>query len=178
MNAPNLITIGRFILVPAVISMIFSAEWVLAFTLFLVAGISDAIDGFIAKRFNMTTELGAVLDPLADKLLLISIYVALGFVGVLPKWLATIVVFRDVLIVGAVILAWFLEKPMPIRPLIISKINTFAQIGLAAVVLGSLASRIPLGNSLPVMVVIVAGLTVLSAGAYLALWLKHMAAED
>ena len=78
----------------------------IAFLLFLAAGISDAVDGFLAKRFGMTTELGAYLDPLADKALIVSIYVTLGITGVIPRWLVILVVSRDIMIVGAVMLSW------------------------------------------------------------------------
>ena len=82
-----------------------------AFLLFLAAGISDAVDGFLAKRFGMTTELGAYLDPLADKALIVSIYVTLGITGVIPRWLVILVVSRDIMIVGAVMLSWVVGQP-------------------------------------------------------------------
>ena len=81
MNIPNLITLGRILLVPIVVWAIASGAMWIAFVLFLAAGVSDAIDGFLAKRFNMTTELGAYLDPLADKALIVSIYLTLGING-------------------------------------------------------------------------------------------------
>src|ERR1043165_2429801 len=105
----------------------------IAFVLFLAAGISDAVDGFLAKRFGMATELGAYLDPLADKAMLVSIYVALGITGALPAWLVILVVSRDIMIVGAVILSWVVDKPVPLRPLPVSKLNTVAQIVPAGV---------------------------------------------
>src|SRR5690242_17802529 len=104
MNIPNLITIGRLLLVPFVVAMITREEWGLAFLGFAVAGLSDAIDGFIARRFEMRSELGAYLDPVADKALLVSIYITLAVVGVLPAWLAIVVVSRDLMVVGAVVL--------------------------------------------------------------------------
>ena len=88
---------------PLVIVMIMQERWSAAFVLFVVAGISDAVDGFIARRFDMRSELGAYLDPIADKALLVSIYVTLAVVGVLPVWLAIVVVSRDVMIVAAIL---------------------------------------------------------------------------
>ena len=85
MSIPNLITLGRILLVPVLVWAIISGEMQLAFLLFLAAGISDAVDGFLAKRFGMATELGAYLDPLADKVLIVSIYVALGITDALPR---------------------------------------------------------------------------------------------
>ena len=74
--------------------------------MFLAAAVSDAVDGFLAKRFGMNTELGAYLDPLADKVLIVSIYVTLGITGVIPLWIVILVVSRDFMIVGAIILSW------------------------------------------------------------------------
>src|SRR6185369_9620512 len=97
---PNLITLGRILLVPFVVWAIASGAMWIAFVLFLVAGVSDGVDGFLAKRFNMTTVLGAYLDPLADKALIVSIYLTLGINGFIPRWLVILVVSRDILIVG------------------------------------------------------------------------------
>ena len=112
LNLPNLITLARIIMVPVVVWAIASRQMQIAFLLFLAAGVSDAVDGFIAKRFNMASELGAHLDPLADKTLIVSIYVALGITEAIPRWIVILVVSRDILIVGGVMLAWFLGEPM------------------------------------------------------------------
>ncbi len=176
MTIPNLITIARLLMVPLVVVMIGAGHWAAAFAIFLLAGVSDAIDGFIARRWGMQSELGAYLDPLADKALLVSIYVALAIHGVLPGWVAIVVVFRDIMIVAALLLSMLLDKPMEVRPLIVSKLNTGAQIGFAALLLGSNA----FGGAPPLLVeiglLITVALTLCSAGAYLVLWLRHMAA--
>src|SRR5919198_356949 len=138
LSIPNLITLGRILLVPVVVWAITAGEMRVAFVLFLAAGISDAADGFLAKRFGMSTELGAYLDPLADKAMMISVYVALGISESIPAWLVILVVSGDIMIVGAVILSWLVDKPVPLRPLLVSKLNTVAQIVLAAVVLAAL----------------------------------------
>jgi cardiolipin synthase len=134
MTIPNLITIARLILVPLVIASIGSGNWQIAFVLFAVAGISDGVDGFIARRFNMRSELGAYLDPLADKALLVSIYVALAVFNVLPGWLAILVVSRDLMIVSAIMLSWLMDRRLEIRLLTVSKMNTAAQITFAGLV--------------------------------------------
>src|SRR6187431_2003922 len=121
MSIPNLITLGRILLVPVLVWAIISGEMRLAFALFLAAGISDAVDGFLAKRFNMASELGAYLDPLADKTLIVSIYVTLGIAGKIPLWLVILVVSRDIMIVSAVILSWLIDKPVAVKPLMVSK---------------------------------------------------------
>src|SRR5208282_5947057 len=123
LSIPNLITLGRILLVPVVVWAITSGEMSIAFFLFLAAGISDAVDGFLAKRFHMASELGAYLDPLADKALIVSIYVALGIAGALPISLVILVVSRDIMIISGFMLSWLVGKPMPVRPLPVSKAN-------------------------------------------------------
>ncbi|WP_336489047.1 CDP-alcohol phosphatidyltransferase family protein [Methylobacterium nigriterrae] len=174
MTIPNLITIGRLILVPFVVAMIGQGEWGLAFAGFVVAGLSDAVDGFIAKRFAMRSELGAILDPLADKALLVSIYVALAIQGALPGWLAIVVVSRDAMVVAAILVAWLMARPLAIRPLAIGKLNTAAQIAFAALVLGSRAFGSGLGGTEGWASAALAVLTALSAALYLRIWLVHM----
>ena len=135
LSIPNLITLGRILLVPIVVWAITSGGMRIAFFLFLAAGISDGVDGFLAKRFHMTSELGAYLDPLADKALIVSIYISLGIAGALPIFLVILVVSRDIMIISAFMLSWLVGKPMPVRPLAVSKANTLAQILLAILVL-------------------------------------------
>lgn len=176
MTLPNLITIGRLILVPLVIVMIVNARWQAAFIVFVAAGVSDAVDGFIAKRFDMASELGAYLDPVADKALIVSIYITLAMVGAIPSWLVILVVSRDIMIVSAVILSWVMENPVEIAPFVVSKLNTAAQIALAALVLGSKAFGVDPGPAMQLGQLLVALLTIGSMTAYLAFWLRHMAA--
>jgi cardiolipin synthase (CMP-forming) len=173
-NIPNILTLARLCLVPVVIVMITSHAWLGAFAVFVIAGITDAVDGFIARHFNQRTELGAYLDPLADKALLVSIYITLAIVNIIPSWLAIIVVARDIMILGAILLALVLHNPITIEPLKISKANTFVQIAFAAFMLGTLAFNITSEMPQTAMVIIVALLTIGSMGAYLSLWLKHM----
>ena len=178
MNLPNLITIGRILLVPVVVWAIGSGQMQIAFLIFLIAGVSDAVDGFLAKRLRMTSDLGAHLDPLADKALIVSIYVALGITEAIPRWLVILVVSRDILIVGGVMLAWFVGKPMRVKPLLVSKLNTVAQIMLACLVLGSLAFSVRLEPLEYVVMAMVAVLTLASIGAYVREWVLHMNASE
>lgn len=175
MTIPNLITIARLLMVPMVVVMIGAEQWATAFGIFLLAGVSDAVDGFIARRWGMQSELGAYLDPLADKALLVSIYIALAIQGVLPGWVAIVVVSRDIMIVSALLLSMVLEKPMAVRPLIVSKLNTGAQIGFAALLLGVNAFGFAPALLIQVGLVVTVALTLCSAAAYLVLWLRHMA---
>ena len=174
MSIPNLITLGRVILVPVVFWLLLTGELKAAFLVFVVAGISDAVDGFLAKRFNWETELGAYLDPIADKLLIVCIFIALGVTGRLPSWLVIMVVSRDVLIVIAVVLSWLLGNPTPMKPLAVSKINTVAQIVLAATVLADEAFALRLNGPVQFLNLLVAVTTVASLIAYLRVWLRHM----
>lgn len=173
-SLPNFITIARLLLVPVIVSMIVAGQWGDAFAVFVVAGLSDAADGWLAKTFDLRTELGAFLDPLADKTLLVSIYVALGVAGAIPANLAILVVSRDVMIVGGFITAWLLDKPLEIHPLFVSKVNTTAQIAFAAAVLAAKAFALPTAYWYLPAAYLVAALTVASAGAYLAQWIRHM----
>jgi cardiolipin synthase len=173
LSLPNLITMARILCVPLIVWTITSGHMLPAFLLFMAAGISDAVDGFLAKRFNMSTELGALLDPLADKALIVSIYVALGFTEALPRWVVILVVSRDILIVGGFLLAMLIDRPMPVRPHPVSKLNTVAQIVLAGVVLGSLGLKFDAGWVLPVLMALVTILTLLSIGFYVAEWIRH-----
>ena len=174
MSIPNLITLARILLVPVLVWAIIAGEMRLAFLLFLVAGISDAVDGFLAKRFGMATELGAYLDPLADKVLIVSIYVALGITGVLPAWLVILVVSRDIMIVGAVLLSWLVDNPVAMKPALVSKLNTAAQIVFATLTLAALALSVNAEPLLTVMMGLVVILTLLSIGFYLREWVRHM----
>jgi cardiolipin synthase len=166
--------LGRIILVPIVVWAITSGEMRAAFFLFLAAGISDAVDGFIAKRFHMASELGAYIDPLADKALIVSIYVALGIAAALPISLVILVVSRDIMIIAGFMLSWVVGKPMPIKPLPVSKANTLAQILLAVWVLAEYAFGLNVTPVTAIGVGLVTVLTLLSIAFYLAEWLRHM----
>jgi len=173
-NLPNVITLGRILLVPVIVWAIASNQMAIAFVIFVVAGVSDAIDGFLAKRFNMTTEIGALLDPVADKALLVSIYVTLGISGDIPRWLVILVVSRDFMIVGAVIISWILDNPVPMKPLMVSKLNTVAQVAFAALVLASLGFGFSTAPYEIVLMSCVTVLTLLSVSFYLVEWARHM----
>ena len=174
MNLPNLITLGRLILVPVIVWLLLSGFTRAAFFAFLIAGLSDAADGFLAKRYKMETELGAYLDPLADKMLIVCIFVTLGLGGGLPVWLVIAVVTRDILIVAAVVLSWIMGHPVAIRPFIVSKANTVSQIVLAGTVLVDEGFSLDLSGIRIVLVWLTAALTLASLASYLNAWLRHM----
>jgi cardiolipin synthase len=177
-SIPNIITLGRILLVPVLIWAIASNQMEIAFAIFVVAGVSDAVDGFLAKRFNMASELGALLDPLADKALLVSIFVTLGILGAVPIWLVILVVSRDIMIVGAVIVSWLFNKPVPMKPLLVSKLNTGAQVGFAALVLAALGFGFDSSPYDTLLMVAIAVLTLVSVSFYLVEWVRHMSTID
>lgn len=179
-NLPNLITVGRLLLVPVVIWLILDAHSGIAFWVFVGAGVSDGLDGFIAKRFAWRSRLGALLDPIADKTLLVSVYVTLGWAGMLPKWVVILVVFRDVMIVGGFLLIQTTAAPKRFDPLYISKLNTLAQIALVAFVLahqgvgfGGWATRVVFDLTIGV-----AATTVLSGLSYLVRWARILSRAE
>jgi cardiolipin synthase len=144
----NLITMLRFLLVPAIIYALMTGYTGLAFAGFIVAGISDGIDGLVARHFNQRSELGTYLDPLADKLLLVS--------------------------VCAVLLSTVMAHPVAMRPIFVSKANTAVQIVLAALVLAELAFSVAFGPARQGLVILSGILTAASTAAYFVSWLKHM----
>ena len=181
MNIPNLISLGRLLAVPLAVWLILREAYDYAFWLVVVAGMSDAVDGFIAKRFNASTALGAYLDPMADKALLMAAYVALGHAGEIESWLVILVVFRDVMIVGGVLLLNTMTHHFRVRPLLVSKINTVAQIVLVVLVLGKLGLGVGIASAgiISVMTYLVAATTFISGACYLVKWSKRAAkAED
>lgn len=173
-HLPNLLTILRLTLVPVTIYLILGRELAAAFWVFVVAGLTDALDGPLARVLGVSGGLGAYLDPLADKALLVGIYVTLGSGGHLPLWLVLLVVFRDVLIVGGALLVHALTHRLEMQPLWISKLNTALQIGLAALVLAEPALALDAGRIVPLLIYAVAATTVASGAAYTATWLRRL----
>ena len=178
MNLPNVITLGRLLSVPLAIWLILSGAYWASFWTFVLAGVSDAVDGFIAKRFNLRTHIGALLDPVADKALLVSVYVTLGMAGQLPTWLVILVVFRDLMIVGGFVLVQLLVQKIRWEPLLVSKLNTALQIILAAFTLARLGYGAEDHGLVTALVFAVATTTVLSGAAYLVRWAKAIAGTE
>lgn len=179
LNLPNLISLGRLLLVPLAISLILDNRYWAAFWVFVIAGISDALDGFIAKRFDWRTRLGALLDPLADKVLLVSVYVTLGIAGQLWPWLVVLVVFRDLMIIGGFLLIHMLAAmPKLFKPLFISKINTGVQVAMVGYVLARRGLGAEPGPADFVLSMAVAVTTVVSGLTYLVRWARILARSE
>ena len=177
-NLPNLISLGRLLLVPLAIWLILGGRYGAAFWVFIVAVVSDALDGFIAKHFDRRTRLGALLDPVADKALLVSVYVTLGLAHQLWTSLVIIVVFRDVVIVGGFLLIQAFAVPKKYDPLYISKINTGLQIALVAFVLARLGLGANAGGIDVALSYAVIATTILSGLSYVVRWARILARSE
>lgn len=175
MNAANIITVGRLLAVPLVLYFLLHGDMRAAFVVFLLAGVSDAVDGAIARHFNQRTELGAWLDPLADKLLMVSVFVMLAWLDFIPDWLVFMAVTRDALIVGGFLISTLMSNPIKVAPLFVSKANTAAQILLVVLVLSNRAFGLGLENAVTAMLYLTALLTFASGASYLVLWMRHIA---
>lgn len=140
-DLPNIITFFRFLLVIPVVLLLLNRRYGEALLVFALAGFSDALDGYLAKRYRWTSRLGALLDPLADKLMLVSGFVTLAWLGLIPPWLVGLVILRDVVIVtGAIVYNMRIEK-LEAAPSVVSKLNTLAQILLVLAVIYSQAVK-------------------------------------
>jgi cardiolipin synthase len=136
-DIPNVITVFRFLLVPPLVLLLLREQFGLALLIFGIAGFSDALDGYLAKRFNWTSRLGALMDPLADKLLLVSSFITLGWLQQIPLWLVGVVILRDLVIVGGALVYNFRIERLEAEPSMVSKLNTFTQIMLVLAILFS-----------------------------------------
>jgi cardiolipin synthase len=159
---------ARLLAVPVVVWLILADRMAAAFWIFIAAGMSDAIDGYLAKRLDARSVLGSYLDPLADKLLLIAIYLLLGREGHIPAWLVVLVIARDAALLAGSLLVVRSDRTTAMRPLLISKLNTSLQILLAGLVMARLGLGWPdIGIGLDVLVYAVAVTTFASGSAYL-----------
>jgi cardiolipin synthase len=163
---PNLITLIRLGLIWPVATGLAARNYPLALACFIAAGLSDGLDGFLAKRYGWTSELGKVLDPAADKLLLMTVFIECAWLGLIPWWLAVAVVARDLTIGAGAILFQALVGPLHGRPTVISKVNTLTQLGYVVVVLGHAIWDIPSQPRLDGLAWLVLGTTVLSGTDY------------
>jgi cardiolipin synthase len=166
-HIPNLICLLRIALIGPILSALHAGEHLTALVLFIVAAVSDGLDGYLAKRFSWTSNLGRFLDPLADKLLLVAVFVATAWLGLVPWWLTAAVVARDVMIgLGALVFrVWF--GPLHGRPTLISKINTAAQLLYVMLVLLNAAARVPPREVLDACALLTLATTVISGWHYL-----------
>jgi len=129
MNIPNFLSLLRIILVPVIVIFLIQNEYIKALIVFVIAGLTDALDGLLARLLNKQTELGAFLDPLADKILLSTSFISLSIFGLIPSWLTVIVISRDIIILIGIMTLSMMSITYEIKPVFVSKITTALQIG-------------------------------------------------
>ncbi len=167
---PNLLTLVRVAACPILVLLLHERNYELALYLFIAAGVTDGLDGYIAKKFDCVTSFGAVLDPIADKLLIASAYIMLAILGDIPFWLLIAVMFRDLVIIVGYLILVVMGHDVPMRPTYMSKINTFMQISLMGAVLVEKSGLLEIS---PLVVVLIAGVvvtTVVSGAQYVWFW--------
>jgi cardiolipin synthase len=173
-HLPNLICLIRIALIWPIAVALDHGDMPTALLLFVAAGVSDALDGYLAKRFRWTSELGKVLDPLADKLLLVTVFVEAAWLELIPWWLTAAVVARDVMIgLGALVYRlWF--GPLHGRPTVLSKINTALQLGYVSLVMLRAAVGVPPREMLDAAAALTLATTVLSGLHYVASFTRRV----
>ncbi len=172
-HLPNLICLARIALIWPVVAALDQGRYVLALMLFGVAAVSDGLDGYLAKRFHWTSELGKFLDPLADKLLLVIVFVKATWLGLVPWWLTAAAVARDVMIgLGALVFRlWF--GPLRGRPTVISKVNTALQLGYLLAVMLHAAVAFPPEEVLAALAVMAFATTIISGIDYVSAFTRR-----
>jgi cardiolipin synthase len=174
-DIPNLISVFRLLLVPLLVLLLLLDRHVAALLVFFIAGLSDAADGFLARHFGWSSELGAILDPLADKLLMISVTLTLAMQGLVPLWLAVVVVVRDAVIVGGAVCYRLIVGRFRATPSLVSKFNTglLILLVLATIAVHGFAWSIDLA---PLFLLV--GLTTVVSGAdYVYRWARRARSE-
>jgi cardiolipin synthase len=178
LNLPNFLTLVRILAIPFFLVLLASHLYFDALAVFILGGVTDALDGFVARRMNQKTALGAKLDPIADKLLLTSSFIMLGLMDGIPLWLVVLVVSRDaVILFGYAAISFLVEDRIEIRPTIMGKLSTVFQLITVAVVLALMANSQLLTAWLDdALFYITAATTVVSGVQYLyrgLLWLQN-----
>ena len=168
-DIPNIISILRIVLVAPITYFLWHQNYSIALLLFLIGGLSDGLDGFLARRYKWETELGVILDPMGDKLMMLSAYLLLGWYHLLPWWLVSLVIFRDLIIVVGTLLYRKFVGEAKLKPLFISKLNTALQILLVLSVMFSqmITLNLLIIDSLLWLVVVT---TLMSGYAYINEW--------
>ena len=167
---PNVLTVLRIILIVPFSYFLIEQSYQKAFLVFVIAGISDGVDGFLARHFNWRSRFGAIADPLADKLLLVTTYILLTWLGELPLWLVLLIFGRDLIIVFGGLLFHYKVHRFDVQPTLLGKICTFIQITYVVVLLLHLAGHAALGPLIDFGVYLVAGITLLSGLNYIHIW--------
>jgi cardiolipin synthase len=177
-QAPNILSSLRLVAAPVAAWLIYRSMDFEALCVFGFAGMSDAADGFLAKRYGLASQFGAWLDPAADKLLMLATFVTLTAVGAVPLWLTVLVIARDIAIVLGVGLARILEAPLQVKPLLAGKLSTVVQILYVGLILLLLTVDADTPMLAAVATIITAAFTLASFFAYAHVWLQAVAARS
>jgi cardiolipin synthase len=175
-HVPNALTLLRILLIPVLVALLFRQRYEAAFAVFFFSAISDFADGVIARRWNARTRFGAIADPLADKMTMLAVTLALTAQALLPVWLAAAIVARDIVIVAGAVAYHFVVGRYDMAPTFSSKLNTALQFLVLAVVLGDAAGILGAGAVLPALVWILLATIVASGAQYVWIW-AHKAVE-
>ncbi len=174
---PNIITIGRVLLIPVVAFLLLDHDYTLAFAVFVVAAVGDWVDGFIARRFNQMSQLGAVLDPVADKMTMMIVAILMAAQGLLPIWLAVVIVMRDAVIVAGAVAYRFVVGRIEMAPTRLSKANTFLEFGVISLVMAQAAQLVEAGAWLTPLFILVFASVLVSGAHYVWIW-RRKAVEE
>jgi len=172
-DIPNIITVLRFLMVPPTLLLLLEERYTLALLIFAIAGLSDGIDGFLAKRFHWTSRIGAIMDPLADKLLLVCSFLSLAWLGLIPLALVVAVMLRDLMIVLGAIALHYRYGRFEMQPTRVSKVNTFFQIVLVLAVVFHYGEFAHIPWIVDALVYIVWATTLISGANYVWIWGRH-----
>lgn len=176
-DLPNAISLGRILLTIPVVFMLLERRFTMALFLFALAGASDALDGHLAKRFGWQSRLGGILDPLADKALLMSAFLVLGAIGLIPVWLVVAAVCRDLLIVGGALVYHYQVEDLDATPTWASKLNTLLQILLLIAVMANAGPLLLPSGSIEALVWMTLTTTLLSGFQYVWIWSRKAKAQ-
>jgi len=176
-DIPNVISVFRALLVIPIVVLLQSQQFNMALLLFAIAGISDALDGFLAKRYSWASRLGSVLDPIADKILLVFTFVTLAVMNLVPFWLLFLVIARDVLIVFGAVAYYLFVGRYSMAPRIISKINTVVQISLLLIIISTQALLIWPDYVVQGLIYLTVLTTTLSGLDYMSVWGRKVLSE-
>jgi cardiolipin synthase (CMP-forming) len=176
MNIPNFLTLLRIVLVPVIVILLMDGSFCVALVLLAVSGVTDVLDGFLARVLHQQTVLGAYLDPIADKALMISCFVTLSVKKFIPGWLSVIVISRDCIIMLGVSVLTMLSVPFKIKPILLSKLTTLIQIVtiLAVLVKNCWSPNMQQAIPLDTLFLVTAVMTVITGLHYMSIGVKYI----
>lgn len=170
LNAPNTLTMFRVLLAPVLVYLLLNHAYAQALVVFLLAGASDGLDGFLARRLNQRTAFGAVLDPVADKLVILSTLLMLAAAALLPLWVVAAILGRDVIIIGGAAAYRWLRGGLEVAPTLLGKAHTFLEFGMLSLVLGDAGGVVDGSRWLPGIFLVIFGTATLSCAQYVWIW--------